>query len=183
MQKEEAMENLRRVIFLDIDGVIQPHSSQKRFRHDLKKLREELAAKYEDDAYLEMDRYDLGAIFHDWDKEAVERLRKLCTEGDAEIVISSDWRFYSPLWRLKFYFRLHDLDQHITGEIPQTSGKYRCGQVTEYLDQNPDVERFVILDDSHTKDFGETYPDQFVYCYPIFDDEGYEKALNILTGK
>jgi len=172
----------RTVIFLDIDGVLQPLRSQKRFTHDLRQLQTELAQRFANDAYLEMDCYDLGAVMYDWDAEAVERLRRLCVEASAEIVISSAWRTYSPLSRLKDYFRLHDLDRYITGEIPLIPGKLRCGEIEEYVRQHPEIERFVILDDAHVRDFEERYPDHFVYCRPILDDEGFRKAFRILTG-
>ena len=177
------MKHLRRIIFLDIDGVIQPLSSNERFQHDLERLREELAAKYNNDEYLEMDRYDLGAVYYDWDEKAVERLRKLCIDFTAEIVISSDWRRYSPLSRLKDYFRLHDLAKYITGVIPLVPDKYRCDELTEYLKANEDIQKFVILDDAHVEDFEANYPDQFVHCRGIFDENSYKKALCILAQK
>jgi hypothetical protein len=175
------MKTLRSIIFLDIDGVLQPLSSQQRFQHDLRALQEQLAIQYRNDDYREMDRYDLGAVYYDWDKEAVERLRTLCVDVPADIVITSDWKSYSPLSRLKDYFKLHDLDQHIAGEIPQIPGKFRCEEVSEYLKQHPEIHRFVILDDAHIRDFEAAYPEHFVHCRRIFDDACYTKALRILT--
>lgn len=84
------MKKSRTVIFLDIDGVLQPTNSNQRFQHDLAALKTQLAVKYHNDDYLKMDQYDLGAVYYDWDKAAIKRLIKLCTGVPAEIVISSD---------------------------------------------------------------------------------------------
>ena len=142
-----------------------------------------LSPKPYNDEYLEMDMYDLGTVWYDWDKGAVERLRKLCIAVPVEIVISSDWRRSSSLSRLKDYFKLHDLDRYVTGTIDQIPDKFRCGEITEYLKNNRDIHRFVILDDGHTRDFEANYPEQFIYCHHIFDEDGYKKALSILTKK
>ena len=167
-------------IFLDIDGVLQPLSSQKRFKYDLEELRKQLAISYKNEQYLEMDPYDLGAVYYDWDKEAVERLRKICTDFDAGIIITSDWRIYSPLSRLKDYFHLHDLDIYIKGEISREGGGFRNEKVADYLKDHSDIHRFVILDDAYTDRFEKSFPDQFVYCPRIFNEDCYQKARGIL---
>jgi hypothetical protein len=179
---EEKMENgkFKTVVFLDIDGVLQPLSSQKRFEHNLDELKKELVIKYQNDEYLDMDKYDLGAVYYDWDKKAVERLRELCDKTDAKIVISSNWRSYSPLSRLKDYFRLHNLDTYIVAEIPDLGGRSRANEVNQYLENNQNVQKFVILDDSYILDFEDKYPKQFVCCKYIFDNDCYKKALGIL---
>jgi hypothetical protein len=176
------MNPTKKVVFLDIDGVLQPLRSQDRFRHDLKELGKQLAEKFQNDEYLEMDRYDLGAVYYDWDKEAVERLRKLCTDFDAEIIITSAWREYSPLSRLKDYFRLHGLDIYIGGEIPLEGKGFRYEKVADYLKAHDDIDRFVILDDAFVNEFEKDFPDQFVHCRRIFDEDCYQKARGILAG-
>ncbi len=177
------MQQPETVIFLDIDGVLQPLSSQIRFKHNLEELSVQLANTYQNDEYLEMDRYDLGAVYYDWDQEAVERLKKLCTEFDAGIVISSDWRLYSPLPRLKDYFRLHDLDKFVNDIIPVGGQGYRDEKIADYLERHAHIERFVILDDAYSDLFTKRFPEHFVYCRHIFDDACYQQARSILEEK
>ncbi len=171
------------VIFLDIDGVLQPLSSQKRFRHNLEELLVQLASTYQNDEYLKMDRYDLGAVYYDWDKEAVERLKKLCAEFDAAIVISSDWRLYSPLPQLKQYFRLHDLDGFVNDIIPVAGKGTRDEKIADYLEAHAHIERFVILDDAYRDLFTKRFPEHFVYCQHILDESCYQQARSILEEK
>ncbi len=89
-----------RIIFLDIDGVLQPNWSQKRFGHDLEALRENLAERFGAE-YREMNPYDLGAVVHDWHTGALARLRGLCEDHGAKIVISSDWRLQFSVVQLR----------------------------------------------------------------------------------
>ena len=86
MQQEAAR---RTVIFLDIDGVLQRPTSQKRFKYDLDELRRRLADHFDDASYLDLDKYDLGAIAHDWDADAVERLRSLCEDLGAYVIVAA----------------------------------------------------------------------------------------------
>ena len=48
------MKKTRHVIFLDIDGVLQPWGRQDRFNHDLEQLKKDLASKYNNDEYLQL---------------------------------------------------------------------------------------------------------------------------------
>ncbi len=176
-------EQIRSVIFLDIDGVLQPHINQDRFKHDRQALRRTLAEKFSDSAYLDMDEYDLAAIYYDWDKGAVERLRSLCQDFRAEIVVISDWRRHASVDVLKAFFRIHNLHWFVKDKTG-TGGKepyYRAGEVKEYLDSNPDIERFVIIDDDYyySTAYAKLFPGKFVKTdYRInFDHEALARQI------
>ena len=175
----------RAVIFLDIDGVLQSPSSQKRFQHDLEELRRRLADDLDDAAYLDFDKYDLGAICHDWDGDAVERLRTLCEDFGAEIVVSSDWRRRKSVEILQAYFRIHDLHRYVTDKTGESEGPphYRAGEVKDYLDAHPEVGRFVIIDDGYGKEFDELFPEQFVYTGSLMTAADAARARQILSGR
>src|SRR5262249_22016309 len=74
---------VNKIIFLDIDGVLQPISGRgKRFEQDLKKLKENCSL--ENRLLSQMDEYDIGAVYLDWDNKAVEYLIRLCQEENAK---------------------------------------------------------------------------------------------------
>ncbi|MDR2168636.1 MAG: hypothetical protein LBP59_00660 [Planctomycetaceae bacterium] len=123
-----------KVIFLDIDGVLQPPSSQKRFDH-ITAMREDAPEEFKQfrpltDVYRELDErlgvdyrrtgegyspYDVAAVYFDWDKTAIAELRRILDETGAMIVISSDWRIEQPnaLKRLIHFFNIYDLGEYI----------------------------------------------------------------------
>ena len=175
----------RTVIFLDIDGVLQGASSQKRFKHDLDELRQRLADDFGDATYLDYDKYDLGAIYHDWDKDAVERLRALCEDFSAEIVISSDWRRGKSVEMLQAYFRIHGLHRYVTDKTGEggDAPHYRAAEVKDYLDAHPEIERFVIVDDGYGWEFNELFPEQFVKPWPTIEAADEVRARQILSGR
>ena len=172
-----------RIIFLDIDGVLQPPSSQKRFRYDLEALRENLAQRFGAE-YREVDRYDLGAVVHDWHAGAVARLRALCEDHGARIVVSSDWRLRRTMAQLQALFRLHDLHHLVVDRTADASRPphYRAGEVKQYLDAHPEIARFVIIDDGYRTEFDELFPDQFVHTGSYIDEPDALRARQILSG-
>ena len=172
------------VIFLDIDGVLQPPERQTRFKHDLDELRRSLADRFDDATYLSMDKYDLGAVYHDWDSEAVDRLRVLCADFGARIVVSSDWRRSNSIGRLQALFRVHDLHEYVIDATKEIDGPphYRAGEVKEYVESHPEIERFVIIDDGFRLEFDEIFPEQFVHTGYHFDADNERRARQILSG-
>jgi len=92
-------ENLK-VVFLDIDGVLQPRT-QYRFEHirngEMPQLCADLTKRlgYDYSALMEASStsmYDIAAVYYDWDKESVALMKELLESEGAVIVLSSDWR-------------------------------------------------------------------------------------------
>ena len=163
---------------------MQPPSSQRRFKHDLEELRRSLADRFADEIYLGMDKYDLGAVCFDWDSEAVERLRSLCKDFGAGIVISSDWRRSKSTRGLQALFRVYELHHYVTDATNESGGPplYRAGEVKEYLESHPEIERFVIIDDGFRKEFEELFPEQFVRTWFRLEADNEQRARQILSG-
>lgn len=185
MNREQGDAGQLTAIFLDIDGVLQPGGSQKRFRHDLDALRRKLADQLGNEAYLEHDKYDLGAIHYDWDTEAVEGLRRLCEDFDAEIVVSSDWRLRKSVTTLKEYFHVQGLGSRVRDKTPdgQDFRRDRAGEIKKYLDAHPEVARFVIIDDQYKHELGEMFPGKHVHTQYRFEADDERKAREILSGQ
>ncbi len=172
-----------KIIFLDIDGVLQPLSAQDRFNHDMDGLKERLARE-SDEGYGDLNKYDIAAVYYDWHEKAVENLRSLCEKSGAEIVISSEWRTSKTLDQLKLLFRIHTLDQFVTDVTDKLSHYARDIQIEEYLIQHPEIDLFVVIDDSFDSKLERRYPEQFVHCdtysHRMFDKECHDKALAII---
>ena len=103
----------RNIIFLDIDGVLQPYSSQKRFEYDPEPLIEDLCQKTNNDIYRKINSYDLRATYYDWDEISVGYIIKIARRGNATIVLESDWRSkgYDVMKALFAIYGMEDLKE------------------------------------------------------------------------
>lgn len=90
-----------KVVFLDIDGVLQPFGRQERFKHIdevpalCKMLNDERGIDFEFTAWCDrnsMACYDIASVYYDWDEASINFLHELLDETDALIVLSTDWR-------------------------------------------------------------------------------------------
>lgn len=110
-----------KALFLDIDGVLQPHGQQDRFRHLEEipalctRLNHELQNGFDYEAYI-ANSYshlcDIGAVYYDWNPGAVERLHRILDTTGARIVLSTDWR-EEGLERMRGLLAIHHLDGYL----------------------------------------------------------------------
>lgn len=123
-----------RIVFLDIDGVLQPTGSQNRFEHmnEIEDVARQLEAQnpsYEYHAYVTAEqgpqgvpfsknirRCNLAAVYCDWSKPAVGYLADILEKSDAKIVISSDWRDEGE-YAIKLFLSVYGLGKYYYGLV------------------------------------------------------------------
>lgn len=178
----------RRVVFLDIDGVMQPDQAIHGYNNRFKIPRDEMGPQYskkiarekEIDDLASLNCWDVAAVNLDWSDEAVTNLKQIldCIPEKIEIVLSSDWRISKSLEDMKALFALHGLDAYLTDMCP---GDYSCSKsegIRMYLEAHPDLHNYIIFDD-----------DPYIFrdfpCHTIYCDESWlynglrDKAIRI----
>lgn len=116
----------RKVIFLDIDGVLVTPKSPtfgKYVEHEGRKF--------------------LGGPC----PYAMGILNDLAYSSGAEVVLSSTWRLYHPIGEMNSFLRAHGFLHHIIDYTPEKLTSKRGQEIDLWLQDNPGVEKFVILDD------------------------------------
>ncbi len=157
-----------KVIFLDIDGVLVTRNS----------------IKYQ---YLNFpDETNIR-----FSKKAVKNLNKLIRLTGAKIVISSTWRLFHSLEKLQNIFE----EQKIKGKIISTTSVEKAtieediprGQkIADWLEQHPEVEQYVIIDDDIQADCIQFHPFNCVetsYKRGFSPEDRFNEALAILNEK
>ena len=175
------------VVFLDFDGVCwvdplyRPHEKYRKLENDRNfqtVLSNNLTLLKR---HYDFDDKDEFLSLCCWDPAHVQRIHALCTECNARIVVSSSWRNGRSHYHLKNLLDLWGLGSFYLGKTVDGRWK-RANEIQSWLDQNPQVARFLIVDDQYVDEFTEHFPDAFVHCHPLkgFDDEPYQKAVSIL---
>lgn len=109
-----------KVVFLDIDGVLQPHGSRNRFSHmkEIGELCEKLHEQNPSFDYanwvenVKFADYDVAAVYYDWDIPSVERLCKVLDTTGARIVLSTNWK-EKGLEPMRALMAMHGLDKYL----------------------------------------------------------------------
>lgn len=124
------------VVFLDFDGVLAPITD---------------ATEDARDSY--------GVKFN---AECAKNLNSLIKATNAKIVITSSWRQYLSLWRLRRMWRQRNMLGEIVGVTPIMS-IYRGNEIDEWLKRNRPT-HYVIIDDMDSRQFGEHHIPHLVTC-------------------
>jgi hypothetical protein len=170
---KEKAKKIRKVIFLDVDGVLNS---------------EAIAQEW----HLRTGKNGWGGFFKEnekatdenvkWGREAVSNLKNLVDTTGAEIVISSTWRKHFSVEKFKEMFAIYGWENAPVIDKTPTSFRIRGLEVNSWLKDHPDVDKYVILDDFD--DFMVQQRPYFVNTDPEvgLTSEDVQKAYNILNG-
>ena len=112
----------RRLLFLDIDGVLVNRES------------------------VRLPRISKGAV------SCVAALNRITDETGAEIVISSSWRLDFSVYELREMLRAWGVTGQVSGVTCRTTGASRGREIQEWLRANGPVSSVVIIDDDSDMD-------------------------------
>jgi hypothetical protein len=187
------------IIFLDHDGVIclstewgSRFSKQKKCGRKMSQSVKSLP---------------VDARFDNLNKESVAVLNEIIEITNADIVVSSDWRFYATIEEMGDYYTLKGIIKKPISFTPHINDcnnhdntfkwirdldleQSRCLEIKQYLQDNPSVNRWVSIDDMDLSvrnilpewglsNFVKTNPDGIGLC----EDGIKDKVLSFLTKK
>lgn len=150
---------MRKVIFLDIDGVLN--------------------TKYWD-KNATIDRYGYA-----YDPKAVANLKKILDETDAEIVISSSWKSMG-LTNLRKMWEDRKLPGFVTDVTPEPPNRRNRGDEIDAWIKECHIEcQYVIIDDLEANNFNEHQIPRLLIVNPFFglDENAAERAIQILNAE
>lgn len=160
-----------KVIFLDIDGVLNCDTS-KSYCHD-----------------------DVCGIIVGIDSDKVKRLAEIVNATGAQIILSSDWKIgWNKYYTGRKPSHVKYLDNHlykkgkliIKNKTPDIGKGWNRGEeILSYLKAHPDIDNYVILDDTFFDDFiiKEIEEHLILTDYKVgLTDENVQSAIKILKG-
>ena len=135
---------MSRILFLDIDGVLNPIPLRTFPRLD-RTLPQRLARQSGNSDYLRISTTALQLAQESWDKESLALLRSLCEDYDLQIVISSSWGIFYSLAKLKLLFAIHKMDDLLIDTTPYIGRRHE--NILGYVHAHQEISAWVTLDD------------------------------------
>ena len=175
-----------KAVFLDIDGVLQSHSSGERFKHTSefielsKRLTHELNNGFDyykyggeplnGSKFPPSEQYDIAAVYYDWLPKTVEIIKDILDNTGAKIILSSDWR-EKGLYVMKGLMDIHGLGKYLYPTAP-----FYLARLKQYVrDLYSEDELYEMTDDTDQvmegllkcmKDYYSNQLDRRVYIEP-----------------
>ena len=116
MTKSKVKEIYNAVLFLDIDGVLSSEEYASRYTIE----------EWEKLSYLE----------RHIDSKAVELINYICSETNADIVISSTWRYGRTVEQLQEVLNQRGCAFKVIGKTPEHDIRYRGYEIDTWISKN-----------------------------------------------
>lgn len=126
-----------KILFLDIDGVLNSQNYITRTMDEREKMRID-----------EMGNDSYWAMLIDPDAVAV--LNTIIKATGAKVVLSSSWRNSHSLTEMRAFLKLRGFEGELIDKTPKRAPMapyLRGNEIQAWLDKHPEVKQFVILDD------------------------------------
>lgn len=174
------------IVFLDIDGVLQPYNAEFRFlnldRNIIKKLSNEYNTDY---SIYEFD--DVIAAYYDWDEQAISRLKYILDQTSSKIIVSSDWRRANAIYKVRDLLKIQHLDNYwfsdniiISKDVEKDKSVRRAKEIENSL-KIYNIDNYVVLDDD--KGLKSFYPNNSVITSNIISIDDMRECIRILKRK
>lgn len=172
------------IVFLDIDGVLQPYHAESRFyftQEDFKRVSKRLLQQTGID-YSKYDISDVLAVVYDWNPQAVARLKYVLDATESKIIASTDWKSE------RFPNKMHDLlgiqglgdywfKDNIIVKEAKSLPEIRHLEIEDSLNKYP-IDKFVVLDDM--QELKNYYPDNAVITKDYMSINDMNDCIKIL---
>lgn len=153
------------IVFLDFDGVLDTAS------YDMYLVRNGLP---------ECDEKGRPVF----DPRCIENLKQIVDSTNADIVVTSDWKYIDSYEDLLEMWRIRCMPGFMTDLTPNVS-KHRGDEIARWLNEC-DVEcNYVIIDDLNSENFNKDQLERLVTVNPYYglDKEATLKAISIIIGR
>ena len=153
-----------KIIFLDFDGVMDTSY----YDHILSK-----EGKPGNDEY--------GAVF---DPYYIQNLKRIIEETEADIVVSSSWKYMMSYQDFLNMWKDRELPGFITDVTPNPVDRRKRGdEIDAWIEECKTECQYVIIDDLEANNFNEHQIPRLLIVNPFFglDEETAERAIHILN--
>lgn len=160
------------IIFLDIDGVLNPNF-QNNYDLDLS-LHEKLTDKFNDPKIKDMNIYFLNQIYFGFDKKSCGYIKVLVDEFDAKIVLTSSWRVYYTKDDISNMFKILGID-HAFFDFTD-AGNPRTEMIKKFVEAHK-ISNYIVIDDF---DMTSAFGYRFIHTSHSFNEANFHKAKYVL---
>ncbi len=161
------------ILFLDIDGVINPHN-YKKYPKENKYQPIFLSFIKRNKNIRNLPTFTVDQVYHFFDRQACLLIRKLVKEFDCKIVISSSWRCIFDSTQLKAILDLQNLGFAFFDVTPILSN--RPQEIKDFI-QKEKIDKYLVIDDFNMQ---LNFPSHFILTKECFNEKNYQEARKAL---